>query len=219
MKKKWPILEIGINILLIIITFVIMNYPINITTLEFWLFIMLAFFECVVVILISRFIKKKKKMKKIDKKYLEKINQTKLIIIFSLSIILVIALSIMRDILVDVYDAKNIYPESIENLEYHVISDDKKVSIPIPSYSVYLGTNWGELMRFYSPKNASQLKSEIENILNSDEFIKYETEFGNYYYNEQYDYTITGYDVFEGLAINSFNYVFCNGLCVENVEK
>lgn len=213
MKKS--ILEIGISILLIVITFAIMNYPINITTLEFWLFIMLAFFESVVVILISRLIKRKKKKKKIDKKYLEHANQTKLIIIFSLSIVLVVVLSIVRNILVDVYYAKNIYPKSREELEYNIVSDEKKVSIPIPSYSVYLGTSWGELMQFQSPKNSNQLKSEIEDILNSDEFIKYETEFGDYYYNSEYDYTITGYDVFEGLAINSFNYVFCNGNCVE----
>lgn len=213
MKKS--ILEIGISILLIVITFAIMNYPINITTLEFWLFIMLAFFESVVVILISRLIKRNKKKKKIDKKYLEHANQTKLIIIFSLSIVLVVVLSIVRNILVDVYDAKNIYPKSREELEYNIVSDEKKVSIPIPSYSVYLGTSWGELMQFQSPKNSNQLKSEIEDILNSDEFIKYETEFGDYYYNSEYDYTITGYDVFEGLAINSFNYVFCNGNCVE----
>ena len=213
MKKS--ILEIGISILLIVITFAIMNYPINITTLEFWLFIMLAFFESVVVILRSRLIKRKKKKKKIDKKYLEHANQTKLIIIFSLSIVLVVVLSIVRNILVDVYDAKNIYPKSREELEYNIVSDEKKVSIPIPSYSVYLGTSWGELMQFQSPKNSNQLKSEIEDILNSDEFIKYETEFGDYYYNSEYDYTITGYDVFEGLAINSFNYVFCNGNCVE----
>lgn len=213
MKKS--ILEIGISILLIVITFAIMNYPINITTLEFWLFIMLAFFESVVVILISILIKRKKKKKKIDKKYLEHANQTKLIIIFSLSIVLVVVLSIVRNILVDVYYAKNIYPKSREELEYNIVSDEKKVSIPIPSYSVYLGTSWGELMQFQSPKNSNQLKSEIEDILNSDEFIKYETEFGDYYYNSEYDYTITGYDVFEGLAINSFNYVFCNGNCVE----
>ncbi len=213
MKKS--ILEIGISILLIVTTFAIMNYPINITTLEFWLFIMLAFFESVVVILISRLIKRNKKKKKIDKKYLEHANQTKLIIIFSLSIVLVVVLSIVRNILVDVYDAKNIYPKSREELEYNIVSDEKKVSIPIPSYSVYLGTSWGELMQFQSPKNSNQLKSEIEDILNSDEFIKYETEFGDYYYNSEYDYTITGYDVFEGLAINSFNYVFCNGNCVE----
>lgn len=213
MKKS--ILEIGISILLIVTTFAIMNYPINITTLEFWLFIMLAFFECIVVVLISKIIKKKRKKKKIDKKYLEHANQTKLIIIFSLSIVLVVVLSIVRNILVDVYDAKNIYPKSREELEYNIVSDEKKVSIPIPSYSVYLGTSWGELMQFQSPKNSNQLKSEIEDILNSDEFIKYETEFGDYYYNSEYDYTITGYDVFEGLAINSFNYVFCNGNCVE----
>ena len=215
MRKKWPILEIGISVLLIVITFAIMNYPINITSLEFWLFIMLAFFECIVVVLISKIIKKKRKKKKIDKKYLEHVNQTKLIIIFVLSIILVIVLSIIRNILVDVYEAKNIYPQSTENLEYHVLNEDKNVYIPIPSYSIYLGTNWGELMQFNSPKNANQLKEEIENILNSDTFIKYETEFGDYYYNSEYDYTITGYDVYEGLAINSFNYVFCNGNCAE----
>ena len=124
MKKS--ILEIGISILLIVTTFAIMNYPINITTLEFWLFIMLAFFESVVVILISRLIKRNKKKKKIDKKYLEHANQTKLIIIFSLSIVLVVVLSIVRNILVDVYDAKNIYPKSREELEYNIVSDEKK---------------------------------------------------------------------------------------------
>ena len=210
MDKRKPILEIGIIVLLILITAAIMNYPINIRGLEFWLFIMLAFFESVVVILISRLIKKKKK---IDKKYLEKANQNKLIIIFSLSIVLVIVLSIIKNILVDIYDAKNIYPEGTDTYSYYINSEEK--IIPIPSYSVYLGTSWGELMQFQSPKNSNQLKSEIEDILNSDEFIKYETEFGDYYYNSEYDYTITGYDVFEGLAINSFNYVFCNGNCVE----
>ena len=214
MKKK-PIMEIGISGVLIIITSAIMNYPINITTLEFWLFIMLAFFECIVVIFISRFVKKKKKKKKIDKKYLEKANQIKLIVIFSLVIILIITLSITKNILIDVYDAKNVYPESTDNFEYYISNDNKSISIPIPSYSIYLGTNWGELMQFNSPKNSNQLKNEIENILNSDAFTVYETEFGNYYYNSEYDYTITGYDIYEGLAMNSFNYVFCNGNCVD----
>ena len=214
MKKK-PIMEIGISGVLIIITSAIMNYPINITTLEFWLFIMLAFFECIVVILISRFVKKKRKKKKIDKKYLEKTNQIKLIVIFSLVIILIITLSITKNILIDVYDAKNVYPESTDNFEYYISNDNKSISIPIPSYSIYLGTNWGELMQFNSPKNSNQLKNEIENILNSDAFTVYETEFGNYYYNSEYDYTITGYDIYEGLAMNSFNYVFCNGNCVD----
>lgn len=214
MKKK-PIMEIGISGVLIIITSAIMNYPINITTLEFWLFIMLAFFECIVVILISRFVKKKRKKKKIDKKYLEKTNQTKLIVIFSLIVILIITLSITKNILIDVYDAKNVYPESTDNFEYYISNDNKSISIPIPSYSIYLGTNWGELMQFNSPKNSNQLKNEIENILNSDAFTVYETEFGNYYYNSEYDYTITGYDIYEGLAMNSFNYVFCNGNCVD----
>ena len=214
MKKK-PIMEIGISGVLIIITSAIMNYPINITTLEFWLFIMLAFFECIVVILISRFVKKKRKKKKIDKKYLEKTNQTKLIVIFSLIVILIITLSITKNILIDVYDAKNVYPESTDNFEYYISNDNKSISIPIPSYSIYLGTNWGELMQFNSPKNSNQLKNEIENILNSDAFTVYETEFGNYYYNSEYDYTITGYDIYEGLAMNSFNYVLCNGNCVD----
>ena len=212
-------MEIGISIVLIIITSAIMNYPINITTLEFWLFIMLAFFECVVVILISRFIKRKRKKKKIDKKYLEKTNQTKLIIIFSLIIILIITLSIIKNILIDIYNAKNVYPESTDTFEYYILDDKKSIFISIPSYSIYLGTNWGELMQFNSPKNINQLKREIEGILNSDEFTVYTTKFGNYYYNSEYDYTITGYDVFEGLTMNSFNYVFCNGNCSENVKK
>ena len=158
MKKK-PIMEIGISGVLIIITSAIMNYPINITTLEFWLFIMLAFFECIVVILISRFVKKKRKKKKIDKKYLEKTNQTKLIVIFSLIVILIITLSITKNILIDVYDAKNVYPESIDTFEYYVSNDNKSISIPIPSYSIYLGTNWGELMQFNSSKNSNKLKN------------------------------------------------------------
>lgn len=214
MDKRKPILEIGIIVLLILITAAIMNYPINIRGLEFWLFIIIALFETVLVIFITYIINKnRKKKKKIDKKYLEKANQNKLIIIFSLSIVLVIVLSIIKNILVDIYDAKNIYPEGTDTYSYYINSEEK--IIPIPSYSVYLGTSWGELMQFQSPKNSNQLKSEIEDILNSDEFIKYETEFGDYYYNSEYDYTITGYDVFEGLAINSFNYVFCNGNCVE----
>lgn len=212
-KKKVPIMEIGIIILLIVITAAIMNYPIDLRSLEFWLFIMIIFFETIVIILISYKGHKKINKKKIDKKYLEKANQNKLIIIFSLSIVLVIVLSIIKNILVDIYDAKNIYPEGTDTYSYYINSEEK--IIPIPSYSVYLGVNWGELMQFNSPKNANQLKSEIESILNSEEFTKYETEFGNYYYNSEYDYTITGYDVFEGLTINSFNYVFCNGNCAE----
>lgn len=214
MDKRKPILEIGTIVLLILITAAIMNYPINIRGLEFWLFIIIALFETVLVIFITYIINKnRKKKKKIDKKYLEKANQNKLIIIFSLSIVLVIVLSIIKNILVDIYDAKNIYPEGTDTYSYYINSEEK--IIPIPSYSVYLGVNWGELMQFNSPKNANQLKSEIESILNSEEFTKYETEFGNYYYNSEYDYTITGYDVFEGLTINSFNYVFCNGNCAE----
>ena len=101
MDKRKPILEIGIIVLLILITAAIMNYPINIRGLEFWLFIIIALFETVLVIFITYIINKnRKKKKKIDKKYLEKANQNKLIIIFSLSIVLVIVLSIIKNILV-----------------------------------------------------------------------------------------------------------------------
>ena len=103
MDKRKPILEIGIIVLLILITAAIMNYPINIRGLEFWLFIIIALFETVLVIFITYIINKnRKKKKKIDKKYLEKANQNKLIIIFSLSIVLVIVLSIIKNILVDI---------------------------------------------------------------------------------------------------------------------
>ena len=44
MDKRKPILEIGIIVLLILITAAIMNYPINIRGLEFWLFIIIALF-------------------------------------------------------------------------------------------------------------------------------------------------------------------------------
>ena len=210
-KKKTPVMEIGIILLLIVITAAIMNYPIDLRSLEFWLFIMIAFFETIIIVLISHKEHKKKKKKKIDKKYLEKANQNKLIIIFCISIILVIVLSITKNILVDIYEAKNIYPEHTEEYSYDILEEEKVLYIP--SHSVYLGTYWHELIKFNSPKNANQLKREIEDILNSDKFIKIETEDGNYYYNEEYDYTIIGYDVIEGLVVNTFNYVFCDGYC------
>lgn len=210
-KKKTPVMEIGIILLLIVITAAIMNYPIDLRSLEFWLFIMIAFFEAIIIVLISYKEHKKKKKKKIDKKYLEKANQTKLIIIFCISIILVIVLSITKNILLNIYEAKNIYPESTEEYTYDILEEEKVLYIP--SHSVYIGTYWHELIKFNSPKNVNQLKREIEDILNSDKFIKIETEDGNYYYNEEYDYTITGYDVIEGLVINTFNYVLCDGYC------
>ena len=72
MDKRKPILEIGIIVLLILITAAIMNYPINIRGLEFWLFIIIALFETVLVIFITYIINKnRKRRKKIDKKYLE----------------------------------------------------------------------------------------------------------------------------------------------------
>ncbi|MFR5857298.1 MAG: hypothetical protein ACLUFU_05770 [Bacilli bacterium] len=212
-KKKVPIMEIGIIILLIVITAAIMNYPIDLRSLEFWLFIMIIFFETIVIILISYKGHKKKKKKKIDKKYLEKANQNKLIIIFCISIILVIVLSITKNILVNIYEAKNIYPEKTESYNYEVLEDLKVLYIP--SHSVYIGTYWHELIKFNSPKNSNQLKKEIENILNSDKFSKIETEDGTYYYNSEYDYTIIGYDVIEGLVINTFNYVLCDGYCTD----
>ena len=83
----------------------------------------------------------------------------------------------------------------------------------IPSYSIISGEYWDELIVFKSPKKVSQLEREINDILNSEKFSVYETEDGNVYYNEEDDYTIVGYEVNKHLFMNTFNLVYCDGLC------
>ena len=90
---------------------------------------------------------------------------------------------------------------------------DYDKDIVIPSYSVFDNEYWDEVIVFYSPKDAIQLKKELDDIFNSSEFVKYETDSGDVYYNQESDYTIVDYQVNEKLFMNSFNLVYCDGLC------
>ena len=70
-----------------------------------------------------------------------------------------------------------------------------------------------ELNVFKYINNINKIKKKINDIKKKKKFSVYETEDGNVYYNEEDDYTIVGYEVNKHLFMNTFNLVYCDGLC------
>lgn len=207
--KSRKIFITGIIICLVLITWTIMSWPLGLYDLKFWIFIFIALFEAILVVVINELLKTKQKKKKRDNKKLQKQFNTLLIVAFVVGILLIISLSSIIWILTSLNNISKAYPEG--TMTYELEEYDKELIIP--SYSVIEGEYWDELVVFRSPKSTDQLESELSTILNSSPFIKYETENGNVYYNRDEDYTITSYEVHKNLFMNSFNLVYCDGLC------
>ena len=68
------IISSGIIIFLILITWTVMGWPLNITDITFWIFIFVSFFEAILVVVVNEILKSKLKKKKKDNKKIQKIN-------------------------------------------------------------------------------------------------------------------------------------------------
>lgn len=208
MKNKT--LLICLDITIIFLTYFLMNISLNFKQLSFWLFIFIAFFEVIVSILIFKKIGKLKR--KNEKKRLVKENNILIIISTFLFIIFLLSVNYIIDIKTEIKNSKEIWTEEVTNIT--IKYNDKDIILYVPSFSSLNGIVWNELVRFKNPKDAQRLKEEINNILNNEEYYeKIEVDNGVYYYNEDYDYTIKGYDIKEELVVSAFNYVICDGYC------
>lgn len=208
MKNKT--LLICIDIAIIFLTYFLINILLNFKQLSFWLFIFIAFFEVVTsILLFSKFGKLKKKN---EKKRLIRINKILLILSTFLFIIFLISINYIIDIKNEIKNSKEIWSKETDTITIKYNNKDR--ILYIPSYSSLNGIAWNELVRFKSPKNAENLEKEINEILNNVEYYeKIEVNDDLYYYNEEYDYTIIGYDIKENLVTSVFNYVICDGYC------
>ena len=203
------IISVGIIVFLVLITWTAMGWPLGFSNEYFWIFIFVSFIEAVIVIIVNEIIKGRLKKKKKDNKKLQKINNILLIIVFILGALIILAISWSIYMFKEINQYSKSYPEGV--MTYKLKDYDKELIIP--SYSIISGEYWDELIVFKSPKKVSQLEREINDILNSEKFSVYETEDGNVYYNEEDDYTIVGYEVNKHLFMNTFNLVYCDGLC------
>lgn len=203
------IISVGIIVFLVLITWTAMGWPLGFSNEYFWIFIFVSFIEAVIVIIVNEIIKGRLKKKKKDNKKLQKINNILLIIVFILGALIILAISGSIYMFKEINQYSKSYPEGV--MTYKLKDYDKELIIP--SYSIISGEYWDELIVFKSPKKVSQLEREINDILNSEKFSVYETEDGNVYYNEEDDYTIVGYEVNKHLFMNTFNLVYCDGLC------
>ena len=208
MKNKT--LLICIDIAIIFLTYFLINILLNFKQLSFWLFIFIAFFEVVIsILLFSKFGKLKKKN---EKKRLIRINKILLILSTFLFIIFLISINYIIDIKNEIKNSKEIWSKETDTITIKYNNKDR--ILYIPSYSSLNGIAWNELVRFKSTKNAENLEKEINEILNNVEYYeKIEVNDDLYYYNEEYDYTIIGYDIKENLVTSVFNYVICDGYC------
>lgn len=208
MKNKT--LLICIDIAIIFLTYFLINILLNFKQLSFWLFIFIAFFEVVIsILLFSKFGKLKKKN---EKKRLIRINKILLILSTFLFIIFLISINYIIDIKNEIKNSKEIWSKETDTITIKYNNKDR--ILYIPSYSSLNGIAWNELVRFKSSKNAENLEKEINEILNNVEYYeKIEVNDDLYYYNEEYDYTIIGYDIKENLVTSVFNYVICDGYC------
>ena len=192
MKNKT--LLICLDITIIFLTYFLMNISLNFKQLSFWLFIFIAFFEVIVSILIFKKIGKLKR--KNEKKRLVKENNILIIISTFLFIIFLLSVNYIIDIKTEIKNSKEIWTEEVTNIT--IKYNDKDIILYVPSFSSLNGIVWNELVRFKNPKDAQNLKEEINNILNNEEYYeKIEVDNNVYYYNEDYDYTIKGYDIKE----------------------
>lgn len=209
--KSKLIISIGIILCLIIITWTAMKWPVGFGNEYFWIFIIITFVETVVIIVLNELLnnKLKKKKKKKDNKKIQKINNILLIVIITLVSLLILAISGAIWMFNEINQYSKIYPSG--TMTYALNSYDSELIVP--SYSIIAGEYWDELIVFRSPKDASQLKKELDDILTSDIFTPYETDNKIVYYNEKDDYTITDYEINEHLFMNTFNITYCDGLC------
>ena len=123
-----------------------------------------------------------------------------------------ISINYIIDIKNEIKNSKEIWSKETDTITIKYNNKDR--ILYIPSYSSLNGIAWNELVRFKSPKNAENLEKEINEILNNVEYYeKIEVNDDLYYYNEEYDYTIIGYDIKENLVTSVFNYVICDGYC------
>ncbi len=201
---------IGIIISLILITWSIFSWPIDLYSIKFWIFVFVALFESIVGIVINELLqKRKKKKKRKDNKKLLKQYNVAVLVACIVSVLLIVSIIAIIWIFSVFGRVSNIYPEG--TITYEMSGYEK--SLIVPSYSLIDGEYWGEVVVFRSPKSYNQLKAELADILNSAPFEVYETEDGDVYYNTEEDYTIIEYNVNRNLFINSFNLVYCDGLC------
>lgn len=207
-NKSRFIICAGIIIFLIIITWTAMNWPLDLGSIKFWIFILIAFLEAIIVVLVSEILNGKIKKKKTNKK-IQKINDILLIIVFVLGALIILFISGAIWMFKEINQYSSMYPGG--TMTYKLEDFDKE--LVIPSYSIIAGEYWDELIVFRSPKKVSQLEEEINEILNSEIFTIYKTNEGNVYYNEEEDYTITGYEINKHLFMNTFNLIYCDGLC------
>ncbi len=187
-----------------------MQWPIAITELEFWIFIFISFLEVVLVIIGSEIIKRKfKKRKKKDAKKLQKMTNITLIV----SVVMLTLFSLVISGIVLIFHEINRYSEvyPMGTMTYKL--EDYEKELIIPSYSVVDGEYWDELVVFGSPKSYNQLEEELEEIFNTVPFEKIETDNGVFYYNQESDYTVTNYEIHNGLYMRTFNISYCDGYC------
>lgn len=204
------IIATGICLFLIIMTWTIMQWPIAITELEFWIFIFISFLEVVLVIIGSEIIKRKfKKRKKKDAKKLQKMTNITLIVSVVMLTLFSLAISGIVLIFHEINRYSEVYP--METMTYKL--EDYEKELIIPSYSVVDGEYWDELVVFGSPKSYNQLEEELAEIFNTVPFEKIETDNGVFYYNQESDYTVTNYEIHNGLYMRTFNISYCDGYC------
>ena len=107
------------------------------------------------------------------------------------------------------YKIKDIKNTMYENtpILYYLKSQNK--SIIVPSDSIYYKEGGQTAICFRSPKKIEVLEEEINSILASDEFKKFESTNGKTeYVNENQNYKISDYSVTEGIILNEFCYTF-----------
>lgn len=200
------IISTGVIIFLIIITWTIMGWPLDVSNIYFWLFILIGLLEAIIVIVINEYLYKKKKRR--DNKKLQKINNILLIIIFVLGGLIILCSSGA----IWYFSKLNQYNDYPNGTMSYTLEDYNK-ELLVPSYSIIVGEYWDELIVFRTPKSTEQITEELNSIFTSDPFIRYETNDGYVYYNSADDYTITNYEVYDKLFMNTFNLVYCDGLC------
>ena len=123
------IISIGIIISLIIITWTAMKWPLGFSNEYFWIFIVIAFIEAVIVIVVNEILKSKfkKKKKKKDNKKFQKANNILLIIIISLSSLLMLSVSGAIWVFSEINQYSKIYPSgtmtySLDSYESELIN-------------------------------------------------------------------------------------------------
>ena len=111
------IISSGIIIFLILITWTVMGWPLNITDITFWIFIFVSFFEAILVVVVNEILKSKLKKKKKDNKKIQKINNVLLITIFILGSLIILSLSGIIWMFDQINQYSKIYPDGTMTYE------------------------------------------------------------------------------------------------------